>query len=774
MKRLLVVGAVLLVSGLAVPPLSYAGASPTGQATPRPVAPVDDPGLGSLPTEPHPRLATAAAAARTSVTLAGAPQPVGSVRIMPVLDLVAGVYRLRPFTLRAIGEHVEVWVQQGSVPGFPDGTLDYPPGDCRNDGVETTVNDDQLAYLVDQFDTVVYPKESAVFSVPAPRSGTNGAILAGALGAPSDYYAGDGSKVALLVENIVDDFSYDPSIGIGRLGSVSPYVNDLLDRNTMLIDGAGWIHRLGPDPLDAPTSDPCTSKPAADLQVEGTVAHEYQHVLEVYEDPDEAVWVNEGLSDWAMTLAGYSTPGATVESDPDHFGLEAFQIQCFLGWFGACGGPENSLTRWGDQPSNSILADYGAADTMIEMLAGRYGTPFITALHRADANGFAGIDEALASLHGGSVVRRGEPRDRRFQKVSSQSIFADWTLALSVDDLLDRGARIDGVKAGDLRLPSLHTAVSWTNPDSYSSPGAPPNGSDYVQLRDAAGRPFRPRDIQRLSFTGARTTLASPLQWSVVADPPGHPGNPALYSGSGDFRDQAAIRRVGVPRSGGALSFNALWDLERSWDFAYVQVSTDGGASFTSLACTAPTPDDGTTSDHDPGAVEAVVAQLPGFTGTSGVQGANPTLPATWVPVTCNLGRYAGKTVLLSFRTINDGATQGNGSLDAPGFYVDDIAVSGTAVSDGTSLVGFQSEFVPVFGYTVQIVSIDSTSKRISVARLPLTRAFNLRDRSEVGRYVDRNADFVGAIVTFNDPTETAKLSTRYQLTVNGVLQPGG
>ena len=213
---------------------------------------------------------------------------------------------------------------------------------------------------------------------------------------------------------------------------------------------------------------------------------------------------------------------------------------------------------------------------------------------------------------------------------------------------------------------------------------------------------------------------------------------------------------------------------ELGWDYAYVQVSTDGGASYTSLPCTAPTADDATTSDHDPGAIEAVVGQLPGLTGTSGVHGYNPAVPATWVPITCGLSPYAGKTILLSFRTINDSATQGNGSLDAPGIYVDDIAIAGRPVSDGSSLAGFQSAYVAVFGFTVQILSIDSRKKRISVVRLPLTRTFTLRDRTSAERYIDRNADFVGAIVTFNDPAETATRYAKYELTVNGVRQPGG
>ena len=80
----------------------------------------------------------------------------------------------------------------------------------------------------------------------------------------------------------------------------------------MTIDSFDWIHRTGADPPDEPT-DPTTAAasdrraPARSLY-EGVFAHEYQHLLEYYEDADEVSWVNEGLSDWAQTLTGYVDP----------------------------------------------------------------------------------------------------------------------------------------------------------------------------------------------------------------------------------------------------------------------------------------------------------------------------------------------------------------------------------------------------------------------------------------------------------------------------------
>ena len=49
-----------------------------------------------------------AAGASARMSALAADPPLGTTRMMPVLDDVFGVYRIRQFTLRAIGEHVEI------------------------------------------------------------------------------------------------------------------------------------------------------------------------------------------------------------------------------------------------------------------------------------------------------------------------------------------------------------------------------------------------------------------------------------------------------------------------------------------------------------------------------------------------------------------------------------------------------------------------------------------------------------------------------------------
>jgi hypothetical protein len=45
---------------------------------------------------------------------------------------------------------------------------------------------------------------------------------------------------------------------------------------------------------------------------------------------------------------------------------------------------------------------------------------------------------------------------------------------------------------------------NWDNPDAHSTPGAPPNGSDFVRLRDSTGRYLAAAELGSLAFAGTR------------------------------------------------------------------------------------------------------------------------------------------------------------------------------------------------------------------------------------------------------------------------------
>jgi Immune inhibitor A peptidase M6 len=228
---------------------------------------------------------------------------------------------------------------------------------------------------------------------------------------------------------------------------------------------------------------------------------------------------------------------------------------------------------------------------------------------------------------------------------------------------------------------------------------------------------------------------------------------------------------VQVPTGAGAsLAFNARWNLEDTWDFTFVQVSTDGGSTYTSVPCTH------TRSDHNPDAVSTVVENVPGFTGDSAAVPGNVN---GWTAETCSLSAYAGQTVLLAFRAVNDPVAQGNpGAGVPPGFWVDDITLGGTLVSDGSSVEGWQSSTqarpTSVEDFTVYLLSVRERpgDDRVTVRQVPLTSDFVVRRNVE--RFIDKQANFVAAIVIYDESTEAQPDYAPYLLTVNGVKQPGG
>ncbi len=284
---------------------------------------------------------------------------------------------------------------------------DFPAGDCRN-GARTQITDAQVSYLIDQFDNNIYPKESDLFSVPPDRDGS-AAPLPGLVGLPADYYQGDGDDIAVLVDNVRDDNFYDTNnqnTFSYIAGFFSSQFNELVDRNVMTIDAWDWLHRTGANPPHEPTADPCTSAPARPFLYEGVFAHEYQHLLEYYEDPGESIWVNEGLSDWVMSYVGYVDRSLPVTQ----LGFDS-HTQCFLGWLGVVtdanplpttGGPEQSLNLWGDQTDDEgeVLCDYGAAATMMHLLADRFGPEFMGDFHRDDLHGFESLSSLLDQVGG--------------------------------------------------------------------------------------------------------------------------------------------------------------------------------------------------------------------------------------------------------------------------------------------------------------------------------------------------------------------------------------
>ncbi|MEO5820986.1 MAG: immune inhibitor A domain-containing protein [Vicinamibacteraceae bacterium] len=139
------------------------------------------------------------------------------------------------------------------------------------------------------------------------------------------------------------------------------------------------------------------------------------------------------------------------------------------------------------------------------------------------------------------------------------------------------------------------------------------------------------------------------------------------FSGSGNNLDTRMTRAFSLP-AGAQLSAQVRYDIEADWDYAYLVVSTNGGATWTNVPTN-----------------RSTVTNPNGQNFGNGITGST----SGWVPLTANLSAYTGN-VLLGFRYWTDGAVIGGG------FQVDDIAVTGSTVDGAEAPAGWA--FAPATG----------------------------------------------------------------------------
>lgn len=723
MARRRIVGAAAAV--LIVPLIPAISASPAAAAPPASAAPSD---IRHLTREPStingvkvetPQRYEARTTQRRAAAAAATP-PVGTVRQWLGLDDTTGSAYRKDYTLRGVGQKIEVWVANDRA---------YPAGDCRAQiPGSTDVTDAQVADLINEFDNNMFPKETSAFSTPPDRDGSH-ATIAG-------DFTGDGDKTVTLIDNVRDDNFYDfPAHPTQIAGFFSAFFNEVFDRNVMTIDAFDWAHRTGANPVDAPTNDLCTSRPARPRLYEGVFAHEWQHLLHYYTDPFEGNWINEGLSDFAQTLVGYVDGKATVFDR----GADS-HLYCFQG-FGIvqtpfntnprdCGGPENSLNLWGDGDNpNAVLADYGIAYSFMLFLYDRYGLDIMSKLHRDGAKqGLASLDAALDA--------EGAP--------DMYKVLHDFQSMALLDKIVEsRHGIVLGVDKKRVTTPSLRSTLNLANTTLNRTPGAAPNGADYVPLQGADKKVIPGWNLRSLSFEGAKTLPSLPLKWTSVTNDADRPGNAVLWSGDGNNTNATAVLSVTVPTADPTLRFLAKYGAEFGFDYGYVVVSTDGGATYTPVA-----------------GDKTVPAPLgPGLNGTT----------AGFQPHTFNLSAYAGQTVLLGFQYVSDGG------VNEGGLKIDDVTLGGAAVSDGANIAAFKSPTqirpTPVHNWNVKLIGIN---EKYSFALQLESNGKSTINLNRTQLLLMSAFPTVVAVVAYDEPTEQVAQYAPYKLTANGVVQPGG
>jgi immune inhibitor A len=144
------------------------------------------------------------------------------------------------------------------------------------------------------------------------------------------------------------------------------------------------------------------------------------------------------------------------------------------------------------------------------------------------------------------------------------------------------------------------------------------------------------------------------------------------YGGKGDEVDHKMVASVDLTgKTSATLDFDAWYNIEQDWDYAMVQVSKDGGATWESLSS------DRTTTTLDPGGYPAIKENLPGYTGSSN----------GWIHEKIDLSAYAGQKIQIQFRSMSDWAT------NLEGFFADNVTVT----ADGSEVFSDGAEGEPKF-----------------------------------------------------------------------------
>lgn len=254
-----------------------------------------------------------------------------------------------------------------------------------------------------------------------------------------------------------------------------------------------------------------------------TLAHEFQHMIHWRHDPNEDLWLNEGLSELAIFKNGLY--GAEYGAD------EFFRR------------PETPLTSWPIRGDS--FASYGASFLFALYLSEQFGDEFIYGLVADPANSVQSLDRLLA------------PYGEDFN-----STFADWLVANYLDDVDLADGRF-GYYELNPALPSLRHSVEEF---PFSTRGdLPQYGAHYIRLRST-------QDLV-LEFQGnARIPL-------LPVSP--HSGRYAWWSNRGDASDtrltaEFDLRGARAPR----LTFWTWYNLERDLDFVHLLASTDGGRTW--------------------------------------------------------------------------------------------------------------------------------------------------------------------------------------------------
>lgn len=429
------------------------------------------------------------------------------------------------------------------------------------------------------------------------------------------------------------------------------------------------------------------------------LANEFQRLIDWHEQALDPGWLNAGLGVLAQRLNAYSAGGVDI---------------AFLHH------PDTQLTAWPDDITLST-AHAGASYLFLDYFAEHYG-------------GYGVLkeilqDPALPPINFNDVLARHGYTDRFLD------VLGKWMAANALVD--------PSIDIGEYGYPDVHLPVGITPQqviDTY-----PATVTDQVYQYAAAYYDLHPSTARRgtldIQFSG------SPTVRLIGNDPLGSADE--WWSNSADDLDSTLTRNLDLTSLRGqraTLQFATWFNLQPAHDYAYVEVSTDGGEHWATL------PGSATTTDNPAG-----LNLGNGYTGVSG-GGSTPV----WIQESVDLSAYTGKQIQVRFEEVTDG------EIHLQGFALDQIRIpelhfqDDVSTDNGWASAGFlrTNNILPEH-YLVQ--AIVYTGTRIAVQNMQVNLATGRGTLSipRFGNQVTR----VMLIVAAYAPETT--LQAHYQLNVH-------
>ena len=344
------------------------------------------------------------------------------------------------------------------------------------------------------------------------------------------------------------------------------------------------------------------NSPLSDRYTYGVLAHEFQHMIHAVNDRNEESWVNEGFSEVAVQLNGYYDGGATP----------LFLMN-----------PDMQLNDWGPDPGTNG-PHYAASFLFFSYFLDRFGEEITKAVVSDPQNGLDSIDNVLKNA-GTTDGLTGQP-------VTADDVFTDWTIT---NYLLDPNVADGRYNNNSFSYPDRMTNFNLLTDCPNSIDGdVHQYGADYIQVHCDG--------THTLVFDGDTSTTLLPMD--------AYSGKKAFWSNKGDESDMTLTREFDFSGVEGPISldFSTWYDLEKDYDYVFLEGSTDGGKTWQIITTPSGTGEDPSGNSYGWG-----------YNGRT----------EDWMQESVDISQYAGQKVLLRFEYITDAAVNGEG------FMIDDISI---------------------------------------------------------------------------------------------------